>query len=250
MTIRERPKAVVTGGASGIGRSFCVALGKRRGSVLVADIDEAGARETASLVEAAGGKAAVVRCDTSKQADVQALPGEAESRFGGVDSVVNNAGVAVGGPFESIPIEDWEWLLRINLWGVIYGCYAFLPKFRAQGYGHVINVASVAGLLSAPRMAPYNVSKAGVVALSETLAVELKGDGVGMTVLCPSFTKTNIGKNSRTHDTRSRAVVDKLLERSKSPPTTWPSGPSPAPTGTSSTSLRTPKARGCGGPSA
>jgi NAD(P)-dependent dehydrogenase (short-subunit alcohol dehydrogenase family) len=99
-----------------------------------------------------------------------------------------------------IPQGDWEWIMGINLWGVIYGCRVFIPRFKAQGRGAILNVASAAGLLCTPEMAPYNVTKAGVVALSETLCSELKGDRIGVTVLCPTFFQTNIMQATRSQE--------------------------------------------------
>jgi len=171
---------------------------------LVADRDLAGADETARLVGAAGGIGHAVACDVSKAAEVEALLLLADEKLGGVDLLVNNAGVAVGGPVGEVPLSDWEWIMGINLWGVVYGCHTFVPRFKQQRSGHILNVASAAGLLSAPEMGPYNVTKAGVVALSETLSGELREFGVGVTVLCPTFFQTNILASSR----RSKATVD------------------------------------------
>lgn len=218
MTLALNPRAVVTGGGSGIGRAFCLALARRKGRVLVADVNLPTAEETASMVREAGGEAHVVKCDVASKDEVFALPGLMKERFGGTDLVFNNAGVAVGGPVHEIPLGDWEWLMGINLWGVIYGCLAFLPELRAQRSGHLVNVASAAGLLAGPRLTPYNVSKAGVIALSESLSAELAPDGVGVSVLCPTFIKTNIHKASRSHGEGTREAGDKLMERAKKSP--------------------------------
>lgn len=216
MSIPSRPRAVVTGGAGGLGRAFCLELAARGAQIVVADIDEAGAAQTVGLVERAGGTAVATRCDVSKLDQVEALATLADERFGGCDVVVNNAGVAVGGAVGAIPIADWEWIMGINLWGVIYGCHVFVPRFKQQGRGHVINVASAAGLLSAGEMGPYNVTKAGVVALSETLASELRTHGVGVTVLCPTFFRTNISNSSRTTAAPgTREMVEKLMDKAK-----------------------------------
>jgi NAD(P)-dependent dehydrogenase (short-subunit alcohol dehydrogenase family) len=214
MSLPNSPRAVVTGAGSGLGRAFCLELVQRHGRVLAADVDLAAAQETARL---AGVPGAVhpVRCDVSRAEDVGALVPLAEDLLGGVDLVVNNAGVAVGGPIGTVPLEDWRWIFGVNLWGVIHGCHAFVPVFKKQGSGHVLNVASAAGLLSAPEMGPYNVTKSGVVALSETLRAELRGTGVGVTVLCPTFFRTNIAESGRTHSTDARAKqkIEKLMDR-------------------------------------
>lgn len=190
-------RAVVTGAAGGLGRSFVLRIAKRGGSVLVTDVDEAGAARTAEDAVRAGGRAVVRRCDVRSAEEVAALVGAAEKELGGVDLVVNNAGVAVAGDVGAVSLEDWKWQIDINLWGVIHGCHAFVPHFRKQKSGHVINVASLAGLVSAPGMAPYNVTKFAVVALSEAMYGELRGSGAGVTVLCPSFFQTNIMTSSR-----------------------------------------------------
>jgi NAD(P)-dependent dehydrogenase (short-subunit alcohol dehydrogenase family) len=197
MSIPPRPRAVVTGGAGGLGRAFCLALAERGARVLVADIDIDGAEQTAGEVSQRGGSGHPIACDVSSPESVGSLVAAADKKLGGVDLLVNNAGVAVAGAVGDVTLRDWEWITGINYWGVIYGCHWFLPRLRAQGSGHVLNVASAAGLLSAPEMGPYNMTKAAVVALSETMAGELAGSGVGVTVLCPTFFQTNIMKSSR-----------------------------------------------------
>jgi len=215
MSLPQRPRAVVTGAGGGLGRALCLELARRRGRVLAADIDLDAAEITAAAVRDAGGEAKAVACDVSQQAQVEALPGQADAAFGGADIIINNAGVAVAGTMAEIPMDDWAWIMGINLWGVIYGCRAFIPRFRSQGHGAVLNVASAAGLLNTPEMAPYNVTKAGVVALSETLCAELKADKIGVTVLCPTFFQTNIGQATRTNKPGQRHVVEKLMARAK-----------------------------------
>jgi NAD(P)-dependent dehydrogenase (short-subunit alcohol dehydrogenase family) len=210
MPLCESPRAVVTGAGSGLGRAFCLELSKRGARILCADIDEAAAERTATEV---GGSAA--RCDVSRVEEVEALAATAERVLGGVDLVVNNAGVAVAGNVGDVPLDDWRWIMGVNLWGVVYGCHVFAPRLRAQGRGHILNVASAAGLLNPPGMAPYNVTKAGVVALSETLRGELVGSGVGVTVLCPTFFRTNIGKSARGSDAKQAAFVERMMSRAK-----------------------------------
>ncbi|WP_327146411.1 SDR family NAD(P)-dependent oxidoreductase [Nocardia sp. NBC_01327] len=190
----QQADAVVTGAGSGIGRAFAVELGRRGGRVICSDIDAERARETVELVSAAGGKAFDTGCDVSRIEQVEALANTAEQWFGKpADLVVNNAGIGRGGEvIGDAPLREWHQVLDINLWGVIHGCHVFAPRLRAAGHGNIVNVASAAAFGVAPRMAAYNVSKAGVLALSETLAAELSGTGVGVTVLCPTAVKTNI----------------------------------------------------------
>ncbi len=204
----SRPRAVITGAAAGLGRAFAERLAARGAELVLSDIDEAGLAETARLVGGVGAKATTVLCDIAKAPEVEHLHQAAQRALGGVDLLINNAGVAVGGGVGVVPLSDWEWIMGINLWGVIYGCHYFLPDMKARGSGHVLNVASIAGIASAGEMGPYNVTKAGVIALTETLAGELHGTGVGATVLCPYFFTTNIGKSARSHS--ARVGVDKI----------------------------------------
>jgi NAD(P)-dependent dehydrogenase (short-subunit alcohol dehydrogenase family) len=187
-------RAVVTGAGSGIGAAFATELARRGGRVVCSDLDVDAAQRTVDRIAEQGGKALAVRCDVASLADVQALADEAQSWFSAAPTlVINNAGIGAGGTaVGETPIEEWDTVLAINLTGVIYGCHVFVPVLRAAGRGGVINVASAASFTSAPTMGPYNVSKAGVVALSETLAAEFSGTGLRVTVLCPTFVKTNI----------------------------------------------------------
>jgi len=214
MSLPEHLRAVITGGASGLGRALAVEVAARGGRVLVADLDEAGSEETLRLVREAGAHGSFTRCDVRDPQQVASLLDAADERMGGVDLIANNAGVAVSGKVGEIGLDDWRWIVDINQWGVIYGCHTFVPRFVAQGRGYVLNVASAAGLLSAPQMAPYNVTKAAVVALSETLHAELAGTGVKVSVLCPTFFKTNI-MNAARGPAEHGGLANKLMERSR-----------------------------------
>ena len=188
--------AVVTGAGSGIGRAFALELARRGGRVVCADISLERAQETVRLL---GDRGYAVQCDVAVQSQVEDLALFAELEFGGAPTVViNNAGVGIGGqPIGNVGQEDWNWALGINLWGVIHGCETFVPQMRAAGRGGIINVASAAGFAAAPTMGPYNVGKAGVMSLSETLAAELSGTGLRVSVLCPTFVKTNVAVDGR-----------------------------------------------------
>jgi NAD(P)-dependent dehydrogenase (short-subunit alcohol dehydrogenase family) len=205
--------AVVTGAGSGIGAAFAIELGRRGGSVVCSDIDEAAAQITADAVVEQGGKAMAVRCDVSKIDHVAALAEHAQSFFGAAPTlVINNAGVGAGGSaIGDVPLDDWAWTLGVNLWGPIHGCHVFTPILREAGPSNVprgiINVASAAAFSAAPGMAAYNVSKAGVLSLSETLAAELSGTTVRVTVLCPTFVKTNILESGRITEESSELVA-------------------------------------------
>ncbi|MGZ5364358.1 MAG: SDR family NAD(P)-dependent oxidoreductase [Mycobacterium sp.] len=204
--------AVITGAGSGIGAAFAVELAKRGGRVVCSDIDEVSASATADAIIADGGEATSLRCDVSELDKVTVLAKEAQSWFGGPPTlVINNAGVGAGGlPIGEMSLDDWQWVLDINLWGPIHGCHVFAPILREAGYGGIINVASAAAFGAAPGMAAYNVSKAGTLSLSETLAAELSGTGVNVTVLCPTFVKTNIVDAGRISD-KSTQLADRLM---------------------------------------
>lgn len=189
-------RAVVTGAGSGIGQAFALELADRGGQVVCADIDLDRADATAALLGRDRGVA--VQCDVSSHSQVVALAATAEEWLDGpVDLVVNNAGIGVGGlPVGDNSMDDWERLVGVNLWGVVHGCDVFVPRLRGIGRGGVINVSSGASFAAIPRMSGYNVTKAGVLALSETLAAELAGSGVRVSVLCPAFVRTNIARDA------------------------------------------------------
>ncbi|MDO3646276.1 SDR family NAD(P)-dependent oxidoreductase [Nocardia mangyaensis] len=193
-------KAVVTGAGSGIGRAFALELAARGGQVVCADIDKDRAEETVRLIERVHGATGhALFCDVADRGDMESLALHCELLLHGPPTVVvNNAGVGIGGsPVGQVGLDDWQWALGINLWGVVHGCELFTPQLRAVGRGGIINVASAAAFTAAPTMGPYNVSKAAVLSLSETMAAELSGSGVAVTVLCPTFVKTNVARDGR-----------------------------------------------------
>ncbi|CAG6995175.1 SDR family NAD(P)-dependent oxidoreductase [Mycobacterium avium subsp. paratuberculosis] len=208
--------AVVTGAGSGIGAAFALELGKRGGTVVCSDIDQAAAQRTADAITQHGAKALATRCDVSQFGDVQALAEQSQSCFGAPPTlVINNAGVGAGGAaIGDAPLDNWQWTLGINLWGPIHGCHVFTPILRdaapSAAPRGIINVASAAAFGAAPGMAAYNVSKAGVLSLSETLAAELSGTPVRVTVLCPTFVKTNILESGRISE-ESGELAAKLM---------------------------------------
>ena len=190
--------AVVTGGASGIGRALCLAFAGEGAHVVAADLDEAGMAETAAGIQQAGVKAFTVRTDVRTLASVEALAERAWKELGGVHVLCNNAGVAIYGGLESATHHDWEWVLGVNLWGVIHGIEAFLPRMVAQKQpGHVVNTASMAGLIASKGLGVYNTSKYAVVGLSETLQKDLRPYNIGVSVLCPMGVSTNIRNSER-----------------------------------------------------
>ena len=197
-TLKDK-NAVVTGGGGGIGRAIALALADVGTNVLLADIDEKAARAVADEVRSRGARSAGVSCDVSKPDSVAALADAAYAEFGAVHVLCNNAGVTWR-PYRSIfdtTLEDMQFIFGINFWGVVHGLMAFLPRMRQQaGEKHIVNTASVGGLLPVTGMVPYGTSKAAVCYLSETVGQEVAAHGFGMTILCPGFVPTNIADNS------------------------------------------------------
>ncbi|QIO05359.1 SDR family NAD(P)-dependent oxidoreductase [Acinetobacter shaoyimingii] len=209
----QKAYAVVTGAGSGIGRSFAMQLAERGGSVICADINLNAAQETVDLIQKQFGPVAfAIQCDVGNKEDVQALAEKsAELLKHPVTLLINNAGVGLGGKFDEVSLEDWQWCMHVNLWGVIHGCHYFVPKFKQQGYGAIINVASAAGYTAAPEMTAYNVTKSSVLALSETLSAELYSANIRVNVLCPTLVPTNIMKNGRLPKQYSGLADDLLM---------------------------------------
>jgi NAD(P)-dependent dehydrogenase (short-subunit alcohol dehydrogenase family) len=192
--------AVVTGAASGIGLALAERFAAEGMKVVMADI------ETAALAKAAEGlkrktpAVLATRVDVSRPEDVERLARETYAAFGAAHVVCNNAGVAVIGAVHEHTVADWQWVINVNLWGVIHGVRAFLPRMLAGGdEGHIVNTASMAGLTTAPFMSVYDVTKHGVVALSESMFKELAVTGapIGVSVVCPGLIDTNIMRSSR-----------------------------------------------------
>lgn len=208
--------AIITGAASGLGRALSILLARHGWHVAVADIDDSGAQETLNLILSAGGNGQVEHLDVTSPHEWRALGERLESTWPALDLLVNNAGVGVGGEVGKISLDDWQWIIDINLYGVIYGCHTMIEWLKSNPQGaHIVNVASMAGIVSPPGMAPYNVTKAGVIALSETLYGELKAHNVGVTAVCPSFFQTNIVKNSRFDSQAQHEFAVKMMNESK-----------------------------------
>ncbi len=209
--------AVVTGAASGIGNAVATRLAEEGMNVVLADIEEGPLADAEKTLADSGATVMAVPTDVTKAEQVDALAEKTFARFGTAHVVHNNAGVATGGPMWTLAEEDWQWVLGVNLWGVIHGVRAFVPRMVEQDEGHVVNTASIAGLTSAPMMGPYNVSKHGVVTLSETLAAELAlhGSSVKVSVLCPGWVNTRINEADRNRPPelqRTSDVGDSMAE--------------------------------------
>ena len=200
--------ASVTGAGSGLGRAMALAFAAEGMHVALADMNEASLSQTRTEVASRGVKALAMRVDVSKAQEVEDFAAATVRELGGAHVVCNNAGVALAGAAWENTQAEWEWILGVNLWGVINGVRAFAPRFIAQNHGHIVNTASVAGLISAPGMGAYCVSKHAVVTLSESLFHDLRERrlDVGVSVLCPAYVKTGIAES-----------VDTLGVKGKSP---------------------------------
>jgi NAD(P)-dependent dehydrogenase (short-subunit alcohol dehydrogenase family) len=205
----------ITGGASGLGRALAERFARAGWRVCIADLNDTRGAETLTSLKTKGAAATeYLHCDVTREEDLAAAARKLEELWGGVDVVVNNAGVAQAGAIDEVSIDDWRWIIDINLLGVVRGCRIFTPMFKKQRGGHFVNVASMAGLLDAPMMSSYNATKAAVVSLSETLQNELADSGIHVSVVCPAFFKTNLGESLRSPDARMHARVAKLLNSS------------------------------------
>ncbi len=212
----QQKRLFITGGASGLGRALALRYARDGWRVCIADLnDERGEATRLELVAAGAGEALYRHADVTREQDLQAIADELAQRWNGIDVLVNNAGVAQAGAIEDVTLSDWQWIIDINLLGVVRGCKIFTPMFKRQGSGHIVNIASMAGLLDVPRMASYNVTKAAVVALSGTLEQELMADGIRVSVVCPSFFQTNLEETMRATDPGLKKMMGKLLASGK-----------------------------------
>lgn len=194
--------AAVTGAGSGIGRALAKDLAGRGCHLALSDIDEIGLAETVKQCETSGVKVTSQRLDVADRAAVHAWADRVVEEHGRVNLIFNNAGVALVSTVEAMSYEDFEWLMRINFWGVVHGTKAFLPHLRESGEGHVVNVSSVFGLISVPSQSAYNSAKFAVRGFTDALRMELEIDGapVSATTVHPGGIKTNIARNARTDD--------------------------------------------------
>jgi NADP-dependent 3-hydroxy acid dehydrogenase YdfG len=202
-------RVLVTGAASGLGRAIAARFAAAGARVLVSDVDAAAAGRAADEIGAAA-----IGLDVTADEDWASARDWCEREWGGLDVLVNNAGVGAGGRFEKIGMADWDWIWEINVKGVVRGCRTFVPGFKARGSGHLVNVASLAGIMNLPAMSSYNVTKAAVISLSDTLRLELEPYGVRTTVVCPAFVRTNLGDRLRSPDPAIARLVDRLMTSS------------------------------------
>ncbi len=214
--LRDRV-AVVTGGASGIGRGMALAFADAGAHVAIADVEDEPARAVAREVESRGVRALALHVDVSDRTSVETLAEKVYGEFGAAHVLCNNAGVGAGGPLDQCTDHDWRWVLAVNLDGVVHGLQAFLPRMKRQdGEKHVVNTASMAGLIAFPGLGPYTASKYAVVGISETLRAEGASCGLGVSVLCAGLVRTNITSSQRNRPaalSRSRGRPEVLAEQ-------------------------------------
>lgn len=211
-------RAFITGAGSGLGKELALHLANDAWTIGITDLKRAPLESVAAEIEKRGGKAQLFVFDVSKRDEFKAASQTFLNTHDGIDLLINNAGVGDGGPFTSYDLERWDWMIGINQMGVIYGCHNFLPEMHQAKSGHLINIASAAGFAYIPRVSSYNVTKAAVNALSECLYFESKHLNVGVSVVMPTFFKTNIASgwkgSEKSKKGAERAVNNSNLEAS------------------------------------
>ncbi len=214
MTKMKDKVVAVTGAASGIGRAIAVHLASKGANVAISDVNEAGLRETAGLLAGAAVKITSHVVDVRSQKAVERYALDAEQQHGGVDIVINNAGLTVRATLEDVSYEDFELVIDVNMWGVIYGCKSFLPLLRKRPEGHIVNISSINAMVPFVQNGPYNISKYAVLGLSETLMQELQGTPIRVTCVHPGGIRTNIVRNSKGTNKGDVALFDKIARTS------------------------------------
>jgi short-subunit dehydrogenase len=206
-------RAFITGAASGLGKALSLHLAADGWTIGLSDVNVESLKITHHEVEQAGGKAISFQLDVSDKEAYKKVVEEFLKQTGGIDLLVNNAGVGDGGNFEEYPLENWEWMVRINQMSVVYGCHLFISTFKKQQSGHILNIASLAAVSCAPQMGAYNMTKAAVVAISETLYGELMDDNIGVSCAMPSYFQTNIAESVRGGD-RVKKITQVFIKKS------------------------------------
>lgn len=215
--------ALVTGAASGIGKATALALAKRGADLVVCDVDETGLAATAAAIEALGRNVFFRRVDVASRAQMQEFAAAVHEGVPAVDLLINSAGVGLGASFRDTTLEDWDWIVSINLMGVVHGCHFFLPPMIARGHGgHVVNVSSAAGYVATESLCAYATTKFAVLGLSEALREELERHRIGVTAVCPGIINTPITRTARLRGPaatpEARAQMVAFYERRNYPP--------------------------------
>lgn len=207
-------RIAITGAGSGLGRAIALRYATDGWRVAVTDRDSESAKAVAAEVVEAGGQALAMTVDVTSEADFEALASKLSSEWQGVDVFVNNAGVASGGSLLDADMAQWRTQIDINLFGVLKGCRAAVPLMQTGGGGHIVNIASFAGLACPPGMVSYNTAKAAVIALSESLRGEVYDHGIGVTVACPAFFPTNLLERFDSPNQAQKLAAQKMMEKS------------------------------------
>ena len=208
----SQKRAFITGAASGLGKAFAVHLAQDGWTVGMTDLNDDRLQKVKNEIEALGGKAYVFVFDVTDKMAYERVVEEYLLQVGGIDLLINNAGVGDGGAFGDYSLENWEWMTRINLFGVVYGCHYFIKRFYKQKSGHIINIASAAGIANGPYMSPYNATKAAVISLSNTLRYESRPYNIDISVVMPTFFKTNIMENARGEGSEAQNFAAKMID--------------------------------------
>lgn len=216
---QQHPKkrAFITGGGGGLGRALALALAKDGWSVGVTDIKAEALAESKQLIEAAGGKAFTYQFDVSKREEYKKAFDEFIASAGGIDVLINNAGVGDGGLFGEYSLDNWEWITGINQMAAVYGSHYAVPLMKAQGSGHIISIASAAGIANMPNMSMYNVTKAAVISLMESIHSEVTAFNIATSVVCPTFFRSNIMQHNR-GDKNATTIGQKIIDKAKYTP--------------------------------
>jgi len=210
-------RAFITGAGGGLGRALALKLAGDGWTVGITDISEAGLAESAKLIEVAGGKALTYKFDVSDEAAYEAAFSSYLNTTGGIDLLINNAGVGDGGLFGEYSLKNWQWITGINQMAVVYGSHFAVPVMKKQGNGHIVSIASAAGIANMPNMSMYNVTKAAVISLMETIYAEVKGFGVNASVVCPTFFRSNIMQHHKGDKTAAK-IGQTIIERARYSP--------------------------------
>lgn len=206
-------RALITGAASGLGKSLALRFAADGWRVAVCDLDEDRVRQTAAEIDDAGGTGMPMRADVTSEQEIERLAESVSGHWGGLDVLVNNAGIAIAGRTDETSMEEWRRIFEVNFFGVLRTTRIMLPLI-VRG-GHIINVASFAGIAAAPGLVAYNTTKAAVISFSESLRAELVEKDIGVSVTCPAFFKTRLMETSDAPDDKTRAMVERLMEHSK-----------------------------------
>ena len=209
-------RVVITGAGSGLGKALAMEFAKMNWNIAIAEINDERAKESSEMVRKEGGIPLTIHCDVTKPEDLENVLNVVKKEWKGVDILINNAGVAAAGWFEAIPLEKWDWIIGINLMSIVHGCRTFIRHFKETGTGgYIVNVASNAGIASLPEMVSYNTTKAAVISMSETLRTELSKINVGVSVVCPTFFKTNLMDQFTSPDERQRELANTFFGNAK-----------------------------------